>query len=208
LVVTHEAAAEDFEHEVEVVGLAGAVDDGESAKPKGRVHLAEVVAVAFATFDDDGRGGLGLTGEEFEEAGPGFLGGVGLVAGVEGEAQVDDGDVDAGGVEDGRGLAARAGTVGDDAHRLQEAGEMVDPGAGLPAGVGEEEVEAAGGGGSVRDAETGVVIGVWMSARTDHREGDRANGMPDRGSGLAREGVPFGGRAGSGGGSTVSGMGG
>jgi hypothetical protein len=145
--MTEEATAEDFEHEVEVAGLARAVDDGEGAQAEGSVHFAEVFAVALGAFDDDGGGGLGLAGEEFEEAGTGFFGG-GLVAGlalalVEGEAQVDDCDVDAGGVEDGGGFAAGACAVGDDAHGFEEAREVVDPGAGFPAGVGEEKVEAA-----------------------------------------------------------------
>lgn len=141
--MTEEAPAENFEHEVEVAGLARAVDDGEGAQAEGGVHFAEVFAVAFGAFDDDGGGGLGLAGEELEEAGAGFFGGGLAVALVEGETQVDDGDVDACGVEDGGGFAAGAGAVGDDAHGFEEAREVVDPGAGLPAGVGEEEVEAA-----------------------------------------------------------------
>jgi hypothetical protein len=140
-----EASAEDFEHEVEVAGLSRSVDDGEGAEAECRVHLAEVVAVAFGTLDDDRGGGLGLAGEEFEEACAGLFTRVGLARLVEREAQVDDGDVDACGVEDRRSLAARPSPVRDHAHGLQEPGEMVDPRAGLPAGVGEEEVEAAAG---------------------------------------------------------------
>jgi hypothetical protein len=144
--MTEEASTQDVEHEVEVGGFAGAIDDGEGAQAEGGVHFAEVFAVGLGAFDDDGGGRLGLAGEELEEAGAGFFGG-GFVGGlVEGEAEVDDGDVDSGVGEDGGCFAAGAGAVGDDAHGLKEAGEVVDPAGGLPAGVGEEEVEAAGSG--------------------------------------------------------------
>jgi hypothetical protein len=55
LVEAGEAAAEDFEDEVEVVLVAGAVDDGEGAEAEGGGHVAVVVAGAAGTLDDDGR---------------------------------------------------------------------------------------------------------------------------------------------------------
>ena len=43
--MTTEAAAEDFEEQFEVVGVAGAVDDGEGAAAEGGCDLAAVIAV-------------------------------------------------------------------------------------------------------------------------------------------------------------------
>ena len=143
--MTLQAPAQDFEHEVEVVDIAGAVDHGESAQAECRGDVAVVIPMSARPLDGDDGGRDIKAGEEFEEAGAGFFGGGLVIALVEGEAQVDDGDVDAGGVENGRGFAAGACSVRDNAHGLEEAWEVVDPGAGFPTGVGEEEVEAAGG---------------------------------------------------------------
>jgi len=150
--VTTEAATEDFEEQFQVVRVAGAVDDGEGASAEGGVHFAAVIAVCAGAFDDDGGGGLVEAGEQVEEAGARFLG-VGVLGVVQREAQVDDRDVDSADLNDFRGLAAGGGPEGADAHGLKEAGEAVGPGVGLPAGVGEEEVQpAAHRGGLARDA--------------------------------------------------------
>lgn len=185
VVMTGEATAEDFEHEVEVVDFAGAVDDGEGTEAESGVDIADVVAVASGAFDDDGWGRGGLACEEFEEAGPAFFG---LRAGVvDGEAEIDDGDVDGCGGDDGVGFSAGAGAMGDDAEGFEEAWEVVDPGVGVPTGVGEEEVESSaevGGGGVARAAAAGVaaegrcVVMAVMGAYRDHAC-RTAKGVPD-----------------------------
>jgi hypothetical protein len=186
--MTGEATAENFEHEVEVVELAGSVDDGEGAEAEGGVDVAEVVAVAAGAFDDDGGRGSGLACEEFEEAWPAFFG---LGAGVvDGQAEVDDGDVDGSGGDDGVGFASGACAMGDDAEGFEEAWEVIDPGVGLPAGVGEEEVESSaevgwGGGVSgwgaaagVAAEGRGVVMAVMVGAYRNHAR-RTAKGVPD-----------------------------
>lgn len=121
--------------------------------------------------------------EEFEEAAAAFGGILGGAGGVEREAEVDHRDVDGVGLDEVGGLAAGAGAEGLDAHGLEEAGELVDPGLGTPAGIREEEVEAAGVGAGGR--ETGVgprVVGVervmGVVAHRHHRAGAEAKGMP------------------------------
>lgn len=51
------------------------------------------------------------------------------------------------GVDDFLGGVGGVGDVGLDAHGFEHSGEAVDPGVWLPAGSGEQEVEAASGGG-------------------------------------------------------------
>lgn len=63
-----EAALEDVEHDVEVVGLARAIDDGERAEAEGLLHVAGVVAAVAAALDGHNGGWLFEAGEEFEEA--------------------------------------------------------------------------------------------------------------------------------------------
>lgn len=86
-------------------------------------------------FDGDG-GGRGVeTGEELEEAAATFgevLCGRGA---VEGEPEIDDGDVDGVCLYEVFGFASGAGAEGLDAHWFEEAGELIDPGLGSPAGV-------------------------------------------------------------------------
>lgn len=66
---------------------------------------------------------------------------------IQGEAEIDDRDVDGVGLDEVLCLAACVGAEGVDAHGFQEARELVDPGLGAPAGVRKEEVQAAGSGG-------------------------------------------------------------
>ncbi len=140
-----EAAAEDIEEDLEVGGLTWAVDDGEGAGAEGGGDFAAVVAVGAGALHDDGGRGLIEAGEEVEEAGAAFFcRGLGL---IEGEAEINDGDVDgADAADDFGGFLAGGGANGADTHGFEEAGEAVDPGIGLPAAEGEEEIEAAGGG--------------------------------------------------------------
>jgi hypothetical protein len=183
LVEAGEASAEDFEDQVEVVLIAGAVDDGEGAEAQGGGHVAVVVAGAAGALDDDRRRGLVEAVEQFEEARAAFgeLGGVGFgVDGVEGQAEIDDGDVDGVVADDVLGFAAGGGAEGLDAHGFEEGGQALDPGVGLPAGVGEEEVEAAAstsGGRRLRRGRFRRVVaregGTGMEAhRQPHVEGE------------------------------------
>lgn len=82
-------------------------------------------------------------------------------------------------------MAAGAGAVGLDAHGFEEAGETIDPGVGMPAGVGKEEIEAAvGGGGGGRAARTWClwrVFGEEIGAGRQHDVGEvEASGMPEK----------------------------
>lgn len=177
MVETGEAAAEDIEEDFEVGGAAWTVDDGEGAAAKGRVHLAAGIAVRARVLDDDGGRRFREASEKVEEAGAGFFGiGAGL---VEREAQVDDGDVDRGGAEDFGSLTGGVGPEGADAHGFEKAGQAVGPGVGLPAGVGEEEVQAASGGsrrtGGIRREP---VRWEEVAARNLHHVGTVATGMP------------------------------
>jgi hypothetical protein len=146
-----EDALEDLEHLLDVGGAT--VDDGEGVEVEGGGEVAAGVALGARGADDDGGdGGVGAA-EEVEDARTGVFAAAGLGAEVEGEAEVDDGDVDGGGADDLLGLASGADAEGVDAHGGEEAGHAVGPGIGAPASPGEEEVEAvpAGGrGGGVR----------------------------------------------------------
>lgn len=64
---------------------------------------------------------------------------------IEGEAKIDDCDVDRDGLDDVLGFAAGLGAVREDAHGFEEFGEAIDPRILVPAGVGKEEIEAAAG---------------------------------------------------------------
>lgn len=137
-----DASSEDFEEGLDVAGCAGSVDDGEGAVLQGGVELADLVAVGLGAGDGDGGRAVREAGEDVEEAVAAFLGFVGRGA-LEGEAQVDDGDVDGEVLDELGGLAAGAGVVGLDAHGGEERGEPAGPGVEAVAGVGEEEVESA-----------------------------------------------------------------
>jgi hypothetical protein len=180
-VMAFEDAPEDVEHEVQVAGALRAVDDGESAQAEGGGDVAGVGAVGAGAFDgDDGRG-LVEAGEELEEARAAFFE-LGLdfgVGDVEGEAHVHDGDMDGERRDDFGGLAPGAGPKGEDAHGFQEAGEAVDPGFGLPASAGEEEVEAGIEGIRARPAALGGVKGVaGMEAHVHHLWEPEATAVP------------------------------
>ncbi len=143
------AALEDFEHEFDI--CAAAVDDGEGVEAEGGAHFAVHVAGGARRADDDdgGRGREAI--EKIEDAAAGFIGGRAV---VEGEAEIDDGDVDGGGADDALGVAGGAGLQGGNAHGLEEGGHAVGPRIGTPAAPGEEEVQpgAFGGAGNGCDA--------------------------------------------------------
>jgi hypothetical protein len=111
---------------------------------------------------------------------------------VEGEAEVDDGDVYMDAFDDGAGFAAVAGEVAGDTHGLKEDGEAIDPGVGVPADIGKEEVEAAGVGVGVglgrgiAAAGEAVEGEVWMEADVPHRVGRWASCVPGGGGEVAR----------------------
>lgn len=152
-VEAREGAPEDFKKQLKVARAAGAIDDGEGAEAEGVGEFARVVAGGLLTLDGDGRRRGVEAGEELQQAAA-ALGEIFLRRGsIEREAEVDDGDVDGVGLDEVLGLAAGAGTEGLDAHGLEEPGELVDPGLGAPAGVGEEEVEAAAGRGAAARME-------------------------------------------------------
>jgi len=160
VVIPAEAAAEDFEEEFKIVGVAGAVDNGEGAGAECRGDLAGIVSVGPRAFDDNGGRGLGEASQEIKDAGAALFG---REAGVflEREAQVDDRDVDRGdAADDFGGLLAGGRADGADTHGLKEEGQTIGPGIGVPAGVGEEEVEAAGGVGGGGRGRIGTFRGV------------------------------------------------
>jgi len=119
----------------------GAIDDGEGAGAQGGVHFAGVFSRGFFAFDDDGWRRRSKAGEEVEDPGAGFFGLGGAV--VEGEGQIDDGDVDWVGFDDTLGSVGGGSNVGFDAHWVEDHGEAINPRGVLPACVGEQEVEAA-----------------------------------------------------------------
>jgi hypothetical protein len=175
LVVAAEAAAEDFEEEFDIAGLAWAVDDGEGAGAEGRDDFAAVVAEGAGALDDDGGWRLAEAGEDLEEAGAGLVHfGRGLARGLEGlverEAEVNDGDMDGVGLDGRGGLFAGFGADGADAHGLQEAWEAVGPGLVAPASVGKEEVEPTGAGVALGGAVGLAFWGSWIGAHVDHPE--------------------------------------
>lgn len=133
----------------------------------------------------DGGRGHGETAEEVEESGSGFFrfGRGGL---LEGQAEIDDGDVDEVDADDFGGFAAGVCPERTDAHGLEKSGEAIGPGVGLPAGIREEEIQAtatSSGPARLRARQSlGVVEGVV--ARNLHRYRTMARGMPDRTSEL------------------------
>ena len=179
---TAETAAEDFEHQLEVGRVPGTIDYSKGAETEGRGDLAGFLTAGAGGFHDDDRRGLTEAGQELEEAGSAFFRGLGAGLVVEGEAEIDHGDVDGGLGDDLGGLAAAAGPEGADAEGLEEEGEAVGPGFGGPAGVGEEEVEAVGGAG-VR-GRGGGLGGSGMWARSVHLRGSRAMAVPGLRGGL------------------------
>lgn len=93
-------------------------------------------------LDDDRGRRNGEAGEDLQEAGAAlvFLIRVGPAL-IQGEAQVDDRNVDGRGLDDFRGLFAGLGTDGRDTQGLKKAWETVNPGIRLPPCVGQEQVE-------------------------------------------------------------------
>jgi hypothetical protein len=164
--MTGEATLEDLEEELDVAGVSWTVDDGEGAGAEGGDELAGVVALGSCALDDDGGRRAVEAREELEQARARLVERRRGGCLVEGEAEIDDGDVDGVGAEDGGGLTPRLGPEGPDAHGLEEAGEAVGPGVGLPAGIGEQEVEAARA-----RAGRGVGRGGAIWARKLHHSG-------------------------------------
>jgi len=133
-------AAEDAAHDLEDgFEIDGSVDDGEGAGAEGVGEFAGVFAAGAAALDDECRRARGETGEEFEETDAGLFGcgaGCGVVGLlIEGEGEVDDGDIDADLFDEVGGLAAGVDGPGVDAHGLEEAGEAVGPVLIAPVGV-------------------------------------------------------------------------
>lgn len=173
-------SGKDIEHGFEALGCGGAVDDSEGSAAQCGVDLAGVVAVGSAPLDDDG-GGRGLeSAEDFEESQAAAFGGARVIAEVQGEAQIDDGDVDAVGLDDLLGLTTRVGAQGGDTHGFEEGREAVGPGLLLPATEGEEEVQAAVGGGAHGLMLGGLALGhrVWIGAHRCHGGGTVARRVP------------------------------
>lgn len=128
-----EAALEDLEHEFDVG--RGAIDDGEGVAAECGGHVAGGVACAAGLLDDDGGRGALEAAKEFEHARTGFFGGRGGRGRtrIEGEAEIDDGDVDGVGADGALGLAGGADTERMHTHGLEQGGEAIDPGLILPA---------------------------------------------------------------------------
>ena len=125
------ASTEDIEQGFDITLCVGMIDDGECAESQGCVHLADGVAGGASSFDDDGRRGRREAGEEVEDAGAGFF--AGGIALVEGERQIDHGDVDGVGFDHTLGGGRGVGDVGLDAHGGEHRGDALDPGGLLPA---------------------------------------------------------------------------
>jgi hypothetical protein len=144
-VVAAQGALEGLEDDLEV---DGAFEDGEGAGGEDAGELACVLALGLAAFDDECGGSAGLACEQLEEAVAAFGGGgrrgliaarrvvrlVRVLGGVEGEGEVDDGDVHGVVGEDLGCFAARMDAEGVDAERFEEAWEAVGPGFVLPVG--------------------------------------------------------------------------
>lgn len=99
--MTRQTTAQDFQHHVQTLHVSRPIHYREGAQSKGLGDIASVVAMGAAALDGDDRGRLGEPGEEFKEAGTAF-GKLGVVTGfpLEGEAKVDDGDVNLGTADD------------------------------------------------------------------------------------------------------------
>jgi len=81
---------------------------------------------------------------------------------VEGEGEINDGDVDGIGIDDPLGVVGTVGDMGLDAHGFEHSGEAVDPGVWLPAGARKEQVQAA-----AWDSGRGGEIGMGVIAHHD-----------------------------------------
>lgn len=142
-----EAAAEDFEHEVEVGCVARAVDDGEGAEFESGGDVSRVIALGAAALHGNNWRRCFETREKFEQTRAAFgeFGGLRMISGglFERESEIYDGHMDADGLDDVGSLTARINAVAQDAHGFQEAREAVDPGVGFPAGVREEEIQSS-----------------------------------------------------------------
>ena len=121
----------------------GAIDDGERTTSEGGVHFADIFSRGFFAFDDDGRRRRSEASEEIEDSGAGFfdLGAVG----IEGEGEIDDGDMNRVGLDDALGGISRRCDMGFDTHWVEDHGEPINPWSILPARIGEQEVESAAG---------------------------------------------------------------
>lgn len=186
------ATAQDLQDEVEAGDVVRAIENGEGAQAQDLGDFAGLVAVGAGALDGDHGRGFVEAVQDFEQARAAFLElgvGVGLDF-FEGQAEVHKCDVDAVGADDLAGLRAAAGAEAEDAHGLQESGEAIDPRVGLPAGVGEQQVEAGAA------AACGPRCGIRMWARTFHPPGLWATRVPDGGgSGVRRRaGRPLAGR--------------
>lgn len=136
-----------MEHELGV--RRGAIDDGEGVAGERGTHGTGFVTREVRGLEDDGgRRGVEAT-EEFEDATAAVVAGgvVGVVAvrggvrtggqarrhcgswrrRIEGDAEVDDGDMNLRGANDALGLTCGAGADAGDAERLEHGGEDIDP---------------------------------------------------------------------------------
>lgn len=165
-VEAEQAAAEDFEHDLQVVGLVRTVDDGERTRTQRRGDLAAVVAVRAGTLHDHCGRRLVEAAEQFEQARAAFLrgGAGGLLAHVQRQAEIDHRDVDRVAGDHLRRLPTRPGPERLDPDRLEQTRQAVHPRLILPPRVGEEEVEPTRG---FRLRAGAGVSG--MEARLDHR---------------------------------------
>lgn len=209
-------ALEDFEHEFDVG--AAPVDDREGVKPERGGHLAGHVARRPVRADDHRRHGRLETLEQIKDASAALIA---VIHTVDGQAEIDDRNVNGGRSNDLFGLAAGAGAEGGDAHRLKQRGHAIGPGIGTPASPGKEEVHAAVGGArcgactgragaGVGWGRPGVVrvSGRGMAACRDHvvHEAWQAACRSGRAQVIGRRAGGRGGMRGKGGRSAASGM--
>ena len=125
------ASTEDIEQGFDITLCVGMIDDREGTESQSRVHLADGIARGAPAFDDDGRRGRRESGEQVEHAGARFF--AGGIALVEGEGEIDHGDVDWVGLDHPLGGGRGVGDVGLDAHGGEHRGDALDPGGLLPA---------------------------------------------------------------------------
>ena len=142
--MTLEAAAEDLEDEVQAGDVVRTIENGERAQAQDLGDFAGLVAVGAGALDRDHGRGLVETVQDFKQARAAFAElGVGVRLNVfEGQAQVDNRDMDAVGADHLAGLRAAAGAEAENTHGLKQARQAIDPGVGLPACVGQQQVEA------------------------------------------------------------------
>lgn len=157
-----QAPPQDFEQDFEVRLLPGAIDDGERARPQGRGHLAAIVPVRPRSLDHDRRRRLVEATDQLQDLRPGLVAApIGAIRAplLEGQAQIDDGDVYAVAPDKVSGLLARFRPERMDTDRLQKLRQAVDPGVLLPAAHGEEEIEAG-----TAAAWAAPAAGAWQRA--------------------------------------------